>query len=395
MRRFAAGLVCAAVLSVAARAYAGSPDIRVDFRGTIGTFATITEGLANAFSASKVIIAPGTYAECPTVTGLVLLTIVGKKGVVIDATGCDAGLTINDGDGITVKGLTIVGAKTGILVNAAAQRVLITKTTVESGGVGIENGVYIDGAADVTIDKATLRGAMAAGVYVAGAPGVIVRKSTIADGSGIGVNVNNSATGATIAKNTFSNLGSLAVGVYSAVGSDSLVQSNKILGGAGGIEVTGGNNVIEKNTLTDLTGAGLLANGAGGPSTYRKNKLVRATAIAAIAAAGIGDTFEKNTVKEPVGDGLDVIGDGNRFIGNKVVAATGVGVLVEAGASGNTFEGTSSSKAGTDGFRVQGTGNTFTKAKASGSIELDLNDLAGGATTNVYTDCKFKTSNVP
>ena len=42
---------------------------------------------------------------------------------------------------------------------------------------------------------------------------------------------------------------------------------------------------------------------------------------------------------------------------------------------------------------MQGTGNTFTKAKASGSGGLDLNDPAGGATTNVYTDCKFKTIN--
>ena len=42
-------------------------------------------------------------------------------------------------------------------------------------------------------------------------------------------------------------------------------------------------------------------------------------------------------------------------------------------------------------LHVDGATNTFT----SDSIGLDLNDPAGAATTNLYTDCKFKTSSVP
>jgi len=77
-----------------------------------------------------------------------------------------------------------------------------------------------------------------------------------------------------------------------------------------------------------------------------------------------------------------------------VTAAGSFGVGVRMSASGNRFEGTSSAKAVGDGFHVAGLGNTFTKAKASGSGGLDLNDDPGAGTTNVYTDCKFKTSNI-
>jgi hypothetical protein len=358
---------------------------------------TITEGLANAFSASSIKIDPGTYTECPTVTGLVLLNIVGKKGVVIDATGCDTGLTINDGDNVTVKGLTIVGAKQGILVKAAAPRTTVAKTTVQDPGTAVlETGVRVDGAADVTLDKVTIRGASLRGVHVLSALRTTVRKSTITDGAGFGVRVD-LGTETAVVKNTIANLGAIGI-VFAHSGgggaADSLVASNKISAVPGAISVAGANNVIEKNKLTDLTNAGIFASGPGGASTYRKNTILRAP-NAGIVAGNVGDTFEKNTVKEAIGEGIDVIGDGNHFLGNKVTAATGVGVLVEATASGNDFVGTSSAKAGTDGFLVQGTGNTFTKAKASKSGGLDLNDPAGGATTNVYTDCKFKTSNLP
>ena len=73
----------------------------------------------------------------------------------------------------------------------------------------------------------------------------------------------------------------------------------------------------------------------------------------------------------------------------------GSGFAVALTASSNTFEDCGSVRAGVDGFLVAGSANTFTKAKAAGSGGFDLNDPAGGATTNVYTDCTFKSSNVP
>lgn len=392
-RAAAIGLTFTALVFHAGPTRAAGPDIPV---GPLRQFTSITAGLANAFSASKIKIDPGIYTECPTVTGLVLLTIVGKKGVVVDATGCDTGLTINDGEGITVKGLTIVGAKQGIVVKAAAKRVRIDKTTIQDAGTGVlETGVRIENAPDVTLDKVTILDAKLRGVHALSAARTIVRKSTIAGGAGLGVLVD-LGTSATIVKNTIFDLGATGIAFSHSGGggaADSLIASNKISAVPGGISVAGANNVVEKNTLTDLTNVGIFALGPGGTSTYRKNTIVRAS-IAGLRAANAGDRFEKNTVKETSGDGLLVLGDGNHFVGNEVAAPTGAGVRVVAGADGNAFTGTVSSKAGTDGFLVQGAGNTFTKAKASKSGGLDLNDPAEGATTNVYTACKFKTSNL-
>jgi hypothetical protein len=390
-------LTAALALTAAAcaSAEAAGPTTRVD--QLLGPYFTLQQGIDAAFSASKIIVAPGIYHECPVVTGLVLLTIVGKKGVVIDATGCDAGLTINDGEGITVKGLTIVGAKQGIVVKPAAERVLLTKTTVQDSGAGVlETGVTVESAHDVTLDKVTVLGAKTRGVQVVSALRTIVRKSTFADGAGAGVVLDN-AIGATIVKNTMRNLGSLGIVLFHLGGggaADSLIQSNTITASAGGIRTAGPDNVVEKNKLTDLTGIGLVASGPGGVSTFRRNTLVRVPGVAIFAPNG-GDTFERNRVKDAQGIGIEVVSHGNRFVGNKVSDATGVGVLVDAMASGNVFEGTSVSKSGADGFRVEGTGNTFVKVKASKSGGLDLNDPAAGATTNVYTDCKFKTSSLP
>jgi len=94
---------------------------------------SFAEALANSFSASGITVYPGTYHECVNVTGFVLFTIVFKKGAILDATGCDAGITISDGEGMTVKGAVIVGAKQGIVVKAAPTRVLISKSTIEDG----------------------------------------------------------------------------------------------------------------------------------------------------------------------------------------------------------------------------------------------------------------------
>jgi len=391
-RSVAVAVAIAVSSSASSPARADSPNTLVRL-GFPGAYPTISEGLANAFSASSVVVFPGTYHECPTVTGLVLLTIVFKKGAVLDASGCDAGLTIFDGEGITLKNVTIVGAKQGVVVKPAAQRVLITKSTIRDAQSDpalsvLEVGVQVEGATDVTLDGVTILGATQHAVRVLGGSGATVRKSRIADGIGDGVALV-AAAGAVVEKNVITNLGALAV---SGGGPDLRVASNKIFATATGIGVSGANAVVEKNKLTDLAGVGVVAPAGGTGGRYAKNTVVRAAT--GFAVAGTLATFEKNTVKEPLGIGIDVAGDDNVFLGGKVTAAGSFGVGVRMSASGNRFEGTSSAKAVGDGFRVEGAGNTFVEAKAAGSGGLDLNDGAGAATTNVYTDCKFKTSNV-
>jgi len=369
---------------------------------------TLHDALAMAFSADTIVLHPGTYNECVTVTGLIRLTIVAKKGAVLDATGCGTAITIADAGGTMLKNLTITGATTqGILVQAAASDTLIQKSTITDPAMDpassvLQVGINVAGATDTTIDGVTIRGATVAGIVVTDASGAVLQKNKISDGTGAGVRLDLAQT-AMVERNRLENLLAPAIWLFHEGGqgatggaTNSVVASNKIVASpGGGIVVAGTGNTIAKNKIDPVGAAGIEALSTGGSSTYSGNTIVTPTGGAGILAGGTADTFEKNTVKQPAHDGIVVTGDDNILTGCKVSQAAGDGFVVDALASGNDFTSCASTKAGVDGFHVDGTTNTFTKVKASGSIGLDLNDSAGAATTNLYTDCKFKTSSVP
>jgi hypothetical protein len=175
---------------------------------------------------------------------------------------------------------------------------------------------------------------------------------------------------------------------------ESLVVSNKVLNSPGGGIVIGGmNNLIEKNKVVKSGARGIVAHANGGGSIYRKNK-VTAPSEVGIVVEGDQNLLEKNTVKLSIGNGIDVAGDDNLLVGTKAIESAGSGFVVGNGASGNDFDTCAASKSGVDGFSVQGSANEFFRSAAAGSGNLDLNDVAGNATTNDYVDCKFKTNNV-
>jgi hypothetical protein len=368
-------------------------------------FATIGEALQAASSTDTIIVAAGIYPECPVVTGLSSFTLLGKRGSLINAAGCDAGITINDGVDVTVHGLTVLNATTqGILVNAGASSVEIRKVIVQDSAADpaaslLQTGIAVEGANDVTINDVTIVGAKAQGVLVSSASRTVVKKSTIVDGVGNGVTVD-LGTAISISKNVMENLDGLAV-LFSHPGGmevqggaiESLVTLNKVIGG-GGISIAGMNNLIEKNKLRGTVGAAIAATANGGASSYRKNTVLGA-AGAGILAAGTADTFEKNTIKEPLDEGVEVVGTANTFTGVKVIKSAGSGFVFAPSATGNTCDDCASANAAADGFHVEGTLNTFVQCKSFGSGGLDVNDSAGVATTNTYIDCKFKTSNLP
>ncbi len=371
-------------------------------------FLTLGAALQAAFSADTIVLRPGTYNECVTVTGLVLLTIVGKRGAVLDATGCGTAITVADGDHVTLKSLAITGATTqGILVQAAATNTVIAKTTIQDPAVDpalsvLQTGINVAGAADTTIDGVTVRGATSEGILVTSASGATVKKSKIMDGIGAGIRLD-LTLGANVQKNVLQNLRAPAIWLLheggqgaNGGGAHSFVLSNKIVSSpGGGITVAGIDNTIAKNKIDPVAAPGIEALPTDLESTYSGNTVVAPTGAAGIVAGGTSGIFEKNTVKHPAQDGFVVNGAQNTITGCKVTQAVGTAFVVGPDATNNDFLGCAATKAGADGFAVQGTANTFTKCKASGSGGLDLDDPAGGATTNLYTACKFKTSNLP
>lgn len=372
-------------------------------------YATIGLALNASESGDTITVFPGTFSECVTISGLSDISVIGKRGAVIDVAGCSAsaGVTIENGANIVLRGFTLTGATLqGIAVQPDANDVLIDKVTIATDQPApalslLEVGVSIVGAADVLLKDVTISGATLHAVHVMSATRTVVKQSTISDGIGDGIRVD-LGTNVKIADNVMRNLLGPAIFFFhdggdgmTGGGVESIVVRNKIVDSPGGGIVIGGtNNLIQKNAVFDSGGTGITALANGGGSIYRKNK-VKNSAEAGILAAGMGDTFGKNTVLGSHQDGIAVAGSMNVLTKSRVVDATGSGFAVALTASDNTFENCGSVRAGADGFHVAGSANTFTKAKAAGSGGFDLNDPAGGATTNVYTDCTFKSSNVP
>jgi nitrous oxidase accessory protein len=74
------------------------------------SYRTITDAIADAANGDTVIVCPGTYREPVTVNKRI--TLLGRPGAVIDASGWPTGVSVV-ADGATVEGLTV-------LVNAPA-----------------------------------------------------------------------------------------------------------------------------------------------------------------------------------------------------------------------------------------------------------------------------------
>jgi nitrous oxidase accessory protein NosD len=285
------------VLSTSTRASAGGVKLDVG-REAKFLFHRVNDAVAAAFSADTIIIHEGTYNECVTLTGLVLLTIIGKKGAVLDATGCGTAITIVDGDHVTLKSLTITGATTqGILVQSGATNTLIKKSTIQDNAADpglavLQTGITVDGAADTTIDGVTVRGATVQGILVSAASGAVVKKSTIRDGIGAGIRLD-LADGADVEKNTLQNLLAPAIWLFHQGGqgstggaTDSLVMSNKIISSpGGGIAAAGTGNTIAKNKIDPVGAAGIEALSTGGNSTYSGNTILAPTGGAGIPQA--------------------------------------------------------------------------------------------------------------
>lgn len=401
MSRTLASLVTLVVLALSpGRAHAAGATLLVPQQ-----YASINAALQAATDGDTVVVAAGIYPECPVVTGLSTFALIGKKGSLIEATGCDAGITIEDGVDVSVQGLTVINATTqGILVDAAASQVELRKVIVQDTNSDpasslLETGIAVQGANDVTIDQVTIVGAKAQGVLISSASRTVIKKSTVEKGIGNGVTVD-LGSAVSISKNHFEALEGDAVRFFHAGGTgmqagavESLVVSNKVVGG-GGISIAGQNNLIEKNKLHGTDSVAIEATAESSGNGYRKN-VVLGAAEAGIRVGGTTDTFEKNTVKQALATGIEVTGTNNDLTTMKAVKAAGSGFVFTSTATGNSCDGCASANAGADGFHVEGTNNTFAGCKASNSGGFDLNDPAGAATTNSYVDCKFKTSTVP
>jgi len=305
-------------------------------------------------------------------------------------TGCDSGLHVT-GDQAAITSCSVANDGTnGIRVDGDNCRVLKCTCTMIEDGSGVivlgdngkvekchvsdcdSAGVSMSGTGSAALGN-VVANIMDAGITVSGAAAVIQGNSVVAtDGDGIDV-----------------------------AGADALVEDNKISHvpddslGLSISSVTGGH--AEGNVIDSVSEIGLEFVGSSG--VISKNKVSRSGSEneEGVLVSGNDNTIEKNTVSDCDNSGIVVIGSTNDLVGNKLSDCTSNGIVISGLSSAeNVLDGNSCTSNDGQGLLNGGVGtllrhNTFKKNL------LDVaNETAAGATivddgNNSFTTGGFTT----
>jgi len=168
---------------------------------------TIQAAINAANPGDTIVVPPGTYAECPVVDKD-NITIQGSTAAVINATGCENGITVGTGSittdpgsglpvcppisihGFTIEGLTVKNAdENGIFIMGANNFHVTQGKYVANRAYGIFPRCSTNGLVDFNmVDAAQV--ADDAGIYVGVDDGVVVEKNHVTGGP-IGIEIEN------------------------------------------------------------------------------------------------------------------------------------------------------------------------------------------------------------
>lgn len=126
--------------------------------GSSGTYSTIQSAVNNASSGDTITIAAGTYNEDVDTKGKNLKLVgAGSNKVTINASGNDSAVTVDQGETVTLKGVTLTGSDQGINVvgsTLTGSDLDIYGMTGDSAG----GGFLLSDGANVTISTCLVRG---------------------------------------------------------------------------------------------------------------------------------------------------------------------------------------------------------------------------------------------
>jgi parallel beta-helix repeat protein len=221
----------------------------------------------------------------------------GQRGVVegnIAATNAGAGISIGDGNGVTVTGNTAESNDVGILAGNTADTVsgntLRNNTSVN---------INITGANSTVSDNAIYAGAV--GVqFGSGVTGIVLSNNNISNTTSHGIYILGGAVSNTvISGNYIGSVGGAGISGGVATNSNITISSNTIYnyggtGSASGITLSSSeqNFRIIGNSITDTAGTGYAINiGSGATGMYLSGNNFSGTGAASINDAGTATTF--------------------------------------------------------------------------------------------------------
>jgi hypothetical protein len=410
------GTVVACVFFLASPALAGKIRVPKDQP-------TIQDAVNAAQNGDTIEVSSGRYDEAVTIAGKDNLTIAGKGKATL--TGNSARISVDDCDGVTIKGLTFENTgdegidfedvtslkiekctfkRTGddaISGNSAAGLV-ISKCTIDDPG---DDGVDVDDSSDVVIEKCKVRKIDDNGLQLDGIDGGKIEKNQIDDCGNDGI--------------------ALSVSDSQNPSRDLLVAKNKIRRcGDDGIDSFGSRIKFEKNKISDCREDGIdVSDGDFSGNEVLKNKISKVDEDG-INLGGSDGVAEKNQIKSAGDDGIDLQGRGHRVEKNKIKGADDVGILAQRDVAipdrdegahrilsndiqnatigllledlpdGSEVDKNKVKKAGAIGFDINGPGSTFTRNDVRGSKDVDLDDSTGEGSNDYADSNKFGTENI-
>lgn len=328
-------------------------------------YCEIQEAVDAAEEGDKIKVREGIYEPISIVKDDLRIQAVGRGDVTIDVDAelnPDPGVVLN-ADGVTIKGLTVTGARGyGMLVTGDHNRLqnnIVDNTSAQGLGQGvIGHGIALEGADDNVLTGNTARDNARWGVDVSGSNSNTIVNNTVTENTN-GIEVSDGSAFNMVQANTaMGNNNGIVLGPS---------QSNTLRGNVaeannyrGFFLLFGANeNVLEGNTARNNGRQGYLLVVFSESNILRGNIAEGNGTLGELAndqgfGLAIGsnnNTLQGNIARDNAGEGFEIAGsNSNTLQGNMAMRNGGAGFLVGDGSIGNTLKANTANGNSGDGF---------------------------------------------
>ena len=273
----------------------------------------------------------------------------------------EAGIALSDADqgadGNTIRDNSIVANEIGIALYTGTRNALIVDNTLAANQG--EGGILLEFSSKNRIERNQIGNTGGHGIFILGGDENVVVENRLKDNGGFGIGIGDELLGA--------GTGHDFVGT-----NDNVVERNTITGGGGGVSLSGRGNTAVNNSVTGVTGPGIVVELAT-DSIVRGNDFSGSAAGISVGEA-TGTIIEVNNASGTLGAGIEVGELSTGTIVRKNTASGNGGAGIEVTEStvineGTKIEDNTADANGGDGIYVEGAGN---------EIKGNLAQLNGG-----------------